>query len=629
MERAHGRLDRSSNVASLESLDFDPTDSGEEAEFDEFDLDLTCPTCGADLIEDEQFRVYRVCSACRRHFWIPVRERLGLLLDVGSFNESNEELVSLDPLVFHDRLPVADRLAEAREQPGISEAVVTGFATIGGEPIALVALDLAVIGSNIGILAGEKIALAMEAAIARRLPLVAICSGANARGFDGVLSLVQLARLSSLAGRLHLAGRPLIAIATHPTSGNVQLGFANQADFIFAEPGAHIGFEPSSRTGEPAEVLLARGEIDGLVERADLGEHLTALLNLLAKRGVTRPRPSEPIAAGDALPRWGDVRLVRRADRPQASDYVKTISPSFIELHGDRAGSDDEPALIGIGRIDGVAVAILAIDRDRGVLAAGAYRKASRLLKIATHLEMPVVSFIDPPSDPDGVAVATAGLALSSLLGHVAQAPVPLVSVVLGDVSGAASFPFAIADRLLMLEHAVLTVPQAETAASARDSLRWGIATEIVREPEGGAHVDPAAAAHQVEISVSNALAEISSMGPRRLLDERARRLRSLGMAGAEIRASVDVEIRELQEWQKLVSRSFEDLRQRWQANLPAFSGKPTMPHFSGKMSLPTISLPKFGFKKPDFSEFADRMAAARKATAARRAEPPAEKDAG
>jgi len=619
-------------VAALDRLDFDPDKQrdlpADNAEFDEFDLDLTCPTCGADLIEDEMFRVHRVCSACRRHFWIPVRERLELLLDAGSFAESNEELVSLDPLIFHDRLPVADRLAGTREQPSISEAVITGFGAIGGEQAVFVALDLAVIGSNIGILAGEKISLAMEAAISRRLPLVSVCSGTNARGFEGVLSMVQLARLASLAGRMHLAGLPLIAIETHPTSGNVQLGFANQADFVFAEPGAHIGFETSSRTGALAETLLERGEIDDVIERARQREHLTVLLNLLARRGVTRPRPDEPIAAGETVSRWRDLRLVRRDDRPRARDYVERLSPSFIRLHGDRAGADEQSVTIGIGRIDGVAVAILGVDRHVGVLGAGAYRKASRLLKIATHFEMPMVSFIDPPVDADGAAVANAGSALSSFLGHIVQAPVPLVSVLLGEVSGASSFPFAIADRVPMLEHAVLTIPQAERAASARDCIRWGIATEIVREPEDGAHADPRAAAHQIEIAVSNALAELSGMGSRRRLDERARRLRSLGMASAEIRASVDVEILELQEWQKLVSRSFEDLRQRWQSNLPAFSAKPSMPHFSGKMNLPTISLPKFGFKKPDFSEFADRMAAARKTAATRRADPLVEKDA-
>jgi hypothetical protein len=118
-------------------------------------------------------------------------------------------------------------------------------------------------------------------------------------------------------------------------------------------------------------------------------------------------------------------------------------------------------------------------------------------------------------------------------------------------------------------------------------------------------------------------------MGQRRLLDDRGRRLRTLGMASAEVREPVNVEIRELQEWQKLVTRSFEELRQRWehrQLALPTFSGKPSLPHLPGKMALPAISLPKFTFKKPDFSEFADRMATARK-NAARRADPPPERD--
>jgi acetyl-CoA carboxylase carboxyl transferase subunit beta len=610
-------------MAAIDNLAFDEFDPTEAEE--EFDLDLACPTCGADLIRDELFRSQRVCSACRRHFWIPARERLQWLVDPGSFAESNQALVSLDPLVFHDRLPVADRLAEAREQPGVSEAVITGFGAISGEPTVLVALDLAVIGSNIGILAGEKIALAMEAAIARRLPLIAVCSGTNGRSFEGVLSLTQLARLASLAGRLHAAGLPFIALATHPTSGNVQLGFAYQADIILAEPAAHVGFEPSQRTGEPAETLLARGEIDAIVERNHQRDFLAALLNLLGKRGVTRPRPAEPIAERESLTPWGETRLIRRDDRPTALDYVHLLSPSFTELHGDRLGSDAPSVAIGLGRIDGVAVALIAVQRGAGALTAGAYRKASRLLRLAEHLEMPVVTLIDAPNDES----AGASMALAAFLGEITRASVPLVSVALGECGGATAFPFLIADRLLVQEHALVTMPQAENAATARDCLRWGIADAIVREPGEGAHEDRRTAANQLEIGVSNALAELSAMGQRRLLDDRGRRLRTLGMASAEVRESVNVEIRELQEWQKLVTRSFEELRQRWehrQLALPTFSGKPSLPHLPGKMALPAISLPKFTFKKPDFSEFADRMATARK-NAARRADPPPERD--
>lgn len=618
-------------MESLSEFDSEQDETvGDGEEFDEFDIDLACPACGAELIDDALFLAHRVCSTCRRHFWIPARERLDLLLDPGAFTETNQELVSLDPLVFHDGLPVADRLAEAREQTGVADAVVTGTGEIGGESSVFVALDLAVIGSNIGILAGEKIALAMELAISRRLPLIAICSGANGRGFEGVLSLVQLARLASLAGRMHLAGLPLIAIASHPTSGAVQLAFANQADLLFAEPGAHIGYDAAQRTGEPAESLLARGEIDAIVDRGAQRELLTTLLRLFARRGVPRPRPDEPLAEHDTALAWEEVRVVHRVDRPAATDYLHHLAPRFIELHGDRIGADDETIAAGIGRIDGVAVAILCLSRVGAGISAGAYRKASRLIRLAAHLEMPVIGLIDPPPSDDGVPTAATAAALSAFLGHVTQAPVPLVGVALGEIRGAAAFPFAIADRLIMQEHALLTMPQAESAATAKDCLRWGIASAVAREPGAGAHVDLAAAADQLEIAISNALADLAGSSPRRLLDERARRLRTLGMASPETRESLKIEIRELQEWQRLVSRSFDDLRQRWELrpmSLPTFSGKPTMPHLPAKMNLPTISLPKFSFKKPDLAEIAERMSNARRATT-RRADPPAEKDA-
>src|SRR5262245_16719684 len=100
-----------------------------EDQFDEFGL--ACSSCNADLANDRLYETFRVCSHCGRHFWMPARERLQLLLDPGSFQEANAELVSVDPLLFHDRLPVADRLAEAREQPAVAEAAITGTGLIG------------------------------------------------------------------------------------------------------------------------------------------------------------------------------------------------------------------------------------------------------------------------------------------------------------------------------------------------------------------------------------------------------------------------------------------------------------------------------------------------------------------
>ena len=138
--------------------------SDREASFSE--EPLACPSCGVELTGTDAFETFRVCPGCHRHFPIPARERLRLLVDAESFRETNAALISLDPLVFRDLLPVPDRLAQAAERfggpgGGVSEAVLTGMGAIGGREAVVVVLDHAFLGASIGPVAGEKILLAM------------------------------------------------------------------------------------------------------------------------------------------------------------------------------------------------------------------------------------------------------------------------------------------------------------------------------------------------------------------------------------------------------------------------------------------------------------------------------------
>src|SRR5829696_7032539 len=165
------------------------TTSDREAGFSE--EPLACPSCGVELTGTNAFETYRVCPGCHRHFPIPGRERLRLLVDEESFRETNAALVSLDPLVFRDLLPVPDRLAPA---------------------------------------AGEKILLAMETAAARRLPLIALCTAGGARTQEGLLGLIQAPKIAAAAARLHRAGVPFVSVLAHPATGAAWTALANQAD---------------------------------------------------------------------------------------------------------------------------------------------------------------------------------------------------------------------------------------------------------------------------------------------------------------------------------------------------------------------------------------------------------------
>src|SRR3954470_17590719 len=308
--------------------------SDREASFSE--EPLACPSCGVELTGTNAFETYRVCPGCHRHFPIPGRERLRLLVDEGSFRETNAALVSLDPLVFRDLLPVPDRLAQAAERfagpgGGVSEAVLTGTGAIGGREAVVVVLDHAFLGASIGPVAGEKILLAMEAAAVRRLPFIALCTAGGARTQEGLLGLIQAPKIAAAAARLHRAGVPFVSVLAHPATGAAWPALPNQADIILAEPGARIGpggRQPGEEGGETAEGLQSRGMVDNVVDRTCLRETVAVLVALFADRGEYRPATpfdtpfstsaftGEPIAARRRIAGWQEAGLARHAERP-------------------------------------------------------------------------------------------------------------------------------------------------------------------------------------------------------------------------------------------------------------------------------------------------------------------------
>lgn len=611
----------------------------------DFADDLTCPGCGTILHLSGEYERYRVCSSCRRHFPLPAREWLRLLIDPESFIETNSSLVSVDPIVFRDPLPIPDRLAEARERAasaagpggGLGHAVMTGIGTFEGNETVLILLDHAYLSGSIGLVAGEKIVLAMELAAARRLPLVAICAAGGARTDAGILSLVQLAKMASAATQLHRAGVPFVSVLAHPTTGGIYAGLANQADLVLAEPGAQIGFvvrqvgdvdAAEQRESPRSESLQRNGLIDAVVDRSDLRSVLVTLIGLFADRGAYRPRlPATPASLpGPTLPAWETASLACHPRRPSVGDYQRRLLTDFLELHGDRIGADDPTVLAGLGRLGGVPIAFIGMgygddggSRNGGLrVTAAGFRKAMRVMRLAGHLELPIVALIDSPgaaigddAERDGI-----GMALAQAFALFTMLPVPIVTAVTGEGGRAGAFALGIGDRMLMQEHAVYIVAGAEMTASvgfpdavrhaaswrgsssrltARDCLGLGVVDGIVPEPPPAAHADPDEAARLLATAIAAALTELSRGGPRGLLEHRGRKVRNLGQATPEGRDAARRELRELQELQQSVARSLGDLRDRWDARQ---RGRP-------RLHRPTMH-------RPDFTELASRLAARR-----------------
>lgn len=255
---------------------------------------IKCDSCKEIVYRAEVERAGRVCPKCRYAFRMGARERIALLADPGSFEEQDAGLVSADPLGFKDTKRYRDRLRAAREKTGLGEAVVTGLARIGGYPVVLAAFDFFYLGGSMGSAVGEKITRAIELAMAKHVPVIIVSASGGARMQEGILSLMQMAKTAAALERLGRQGLPFISVLTDPTTGGVTASFAMLGDVILAEPRALIGFagprviaetirQPLPEGFQRSEFLLEHGQLDMIVERAQLKDTLRRLLAFFAE----------------------------------------------------------------------------------------------------------------------------------------------------------------------------------------------------------------------------------------------------------------------------------------------------------------------------------------------------------
>jgi acetyl-CoA carboxylase carboxyl transferase subunit beta len=258
-----------------------------------------CPDCGEMLFNKQLARNMNVCTKCDHHFKIGARERIDLLVDKGSFEEHDTELVSADPLGFVDSKPYPQRIEAARLKTGARDAVITGTARIGRESVELAVMDFEFIGGSMGSVVGEKITRAAERALAARAPLVIVSASGGARMQEGVLALMQMAKIVAALGRLADTGIPYISVLTDPTTGGVLASYGSLGDVILAEPKALIGFSGARVTDQTigerlpagfqrAEFVLAHGFVDQVVPRSQLRDRLAFFLGALRPQADVR-----------------------------------------------------------------------------------------------------------------------------------------------------------------------------------------------------------------------------------------------------------------------------------------------------------------------------------------------------
>jgi acetyl-CoA carboxylase carboxyl transferase subunit beta len=240
-----------------------------------------CPGCREIVYTKELEKNLKICPKCAYHFRIDPAARIALLLDDAEPEELFAEVAPADPLGFVDTKRYADRLRAYQQALGVRDAVVVVAGQIEGIPVVLAVMDYRFMGGSMGSVVGEKIARAAEAARERRSPLIVVSASGGARMQEGVLSLMQMAKISAALGRLRAARLPYLSILTDPTTGGVTASFAMLGDLNLAEPGALIGFagprviEQTIRQSLPegfqrSEFLLEHGFLDRVVARTEL-----------------------------------------------------------------------------------------------------------------------------------------------------------------------------------------------------------------------------------------------------------------------------------------------------------------------------------------------------------------------
>ncbi len=256
---------------------------------------VKCPGCGASIYRKEIEQRHNVCPKCDHHFYVSAKQRIVQVLDEGTFEPMNEQLIPTDPLEFADRRKYADRLVAEQKRTGLTDAVLTGTGMIRARRVALAVTDSAFIMGSMGSVVGERLARLIEWAIDQDLPLIIISgSGGGARMHEGILSLMQMAKVSAALARYDEAGGLFISVLTNPTMGGVAASFASLGDLVFAEPKALIGFA-GPRTikatigielpegFQTSEFLLEHGYIDRIVARKNLKTEIARAIDYCGK----------------------------------------------------------------------------------------------------------------------------------------------------------------------------------------------------------------------------------------------------------------------------------------------------------------------------------------------------------
>ena len=254
---------------------------------------VKCDNCRKIIWKKDLEENMNVCPKCEKHFRIDARARLAQLIDDNHYETFDSNISSTDPLKFVDLKPYSSRLKQAQKDTGLKDAVINAQGKLMGRPVIVSAMEYSFIGGSMGAVVGEAITRAIERAADSRTPLIIVSASGGARMMEGVISLMQLAKISAALAHLDKVGVPYVSLLTDPTTGGVTASFAMLGDLNIAEPGALIGFagprviEQTIRQKLPpgfqrSEFLLQHGMLDAVVSRKQLKPYIARALDFMA-----------------------------------------------------------------------------------------------------------------------------------------------------------------------------------------------------------------------------------------------------------------------------------------------------------------------------------------------------------
>ncbi len=535
-------------------------------------LEVECSKCKQVYTGMEAFNWLYICPECGNHMTIGAPERIAMVVDRDTFEPWFEDMEDRNPLEMENYM---EKLAQAKEKSGISEAVLVGRGKIHGEEAVVGVCDANFLMGSMGYVMGERITKAFERATELRLPVFMFCCSGGARMQEGIVSLMQMEKTAAAVKRHSDAGLFYCSILTDPTMGGVTASFATLGDVILAEPKARIGFagprviqetigQTLPKGFQRSEFLLEHGMIDQIVERNELKKtmHFLIRTNRPSMMSFSMEKIEEemltlPREAFEEKTPWEKVKLCRSKERPSSMDYISKLFENFHEFHGDRYYGDDHALIGGVAFFNNQPVTVLGemrgttmeecMRRNFGMPMPDGYRKAVRLMKQAEKFHRPVISFISTSGAFCGVDAEERGQgeAIARSIMEMSGLKVPVLCILLGEGGSGGALATSVGNKVWMLEHSTYAIlspegysailwktrDKAEEAAAimkitAQDLKRMNIIDKIIPEFGGASQQNISSIVACMKEGIWEFLMEYNQMTEREIVEDRYQRFR-------------------------------------------------------------------------------------------------------